>query len=89
MSSGSIFDIRASPGPEQLSTQPARARKDLYDQSPGLPEPDTESSMCMQYALHNNNKKKNQKFLISSPLFNCKYFYKNLLCLYFCIDMYV
>ena len=40
MSSGPILAIRARPGPEQLSAQPARARKNLYDQGPGPPEPD-------------------------------------------------
>ena len=47
MSSGSILAVRARPGPEQLLAQPARARKILYDQSPGPPEPDTESTIRM------------------------------------------
>ena len=47
MSSGSILAVRDPPSPEQLSAQPARVRKKLYDQSPGPPEPDTESTMRM------------------------------------------
>ena len=40
MSSGPILAIRARPGLEQLSAQPARERKKLYDQGPG-------PTMCM------------------------------------------
>ena len=56
MSSGSILSIRARPGPEHQSIQPARARKKLYDKSTSPPEPDTKSSMRMrmQHALGNN-----------------------------------